>query len=92
MTSLDLEMKHKRISYFHSVGRISDEEYEKWILSEDMNFEPKVITKEELNSNFKGILAGMSNAQWFPVEKNRWEEIIGLLKNIDDKLEAIIKK
>lgn len=92
--SLQLEMKHKRISYFHSIGKISNEEYEKWIFSEDLNFEPKVINKEGLNISFKEVLAEMSNNRWLPVpiETNRWEEIIDLLKKIDNKLEAIRRK
>jgi len=46
-TYSELDIMHKRkeslISSLEKEGRISDEEYAKWILSEDFNFTPKFI-------------------------------------------------
>lgn len=89
--SLETEiiMKNQRIEYLRSKGRISEEEYKKWILSEDWNFEPKVL--------FSGEVVEKSKLDWGqPYQQNSIMWVADyhvkthkLLEKILEKLEEI---
>ena len=83
-----LENKHKRIEYLYSKGRISEEEYEKWILSDDRNYEPKVMSTEEVTEKFKLDWGKFQNQplMWVADPHQKTHE---LLEKILEKLEEI---
>jgi hypothetical protein len=91
-----IQLKGKRIDYLHQQKRISDEEYEKWIMSEDPNFEPKVISKEEAEANFKrlwSLAMDDSPLQFVPDYGKQTvellEELVKQIKKSNDLLEEI---
>lgn len=94
MNSFDLEMKHKRINYYREKGRISEEEYERWILSTDVDFEPKVMSAEEVAQKFKATwnLDQLNNQplMWVADSEGKThkllEEISKTLIRIEEKL------
>ena len=73
-------MKSLRIEYFYSQGRISKEEYEKWILSECWNFEPTILSEEEAKENFKRKWgeerAKGNNVQWISSPDNETDKLL----------------
>ena len=85
---VNLEMKSQRINYLHSKGRISEEEYEKWILSTDANFEPIVMSAEEVAEKFK-LDWGQFHNQPLMWVADPHEKTHELLEKILEKLEEI---
>ena len=77
-----LSIKTQRISYLHSIGRISNEEYEKWILSESIDFEPVVISAEEAGQKTMKFIGGQ-NIHFIESEESKQ---IRLLKRIEEIL------
>lgn len=96
---LKLSMKNRRIEHLHAVGRISNEEYEKWILSEDIDFEPKIMSEDEAKEGFRKKwleATGNQPLQFIESPKDKTiellEKILKEVKNTNILLEQIRRK
>lgn len=83
-----LKQKNARITYLHSKGRISEEEYEKWLLSDSIDFEPVVKSSEEVKEEWVKLL--FNQPLHFATPKE--DQIVILLEKISKQLEAIYNK